>query len=73
MEASGNDLKAVQGDMGHSTPEMLMQIYLATVNKARRKVDEQLEKNMFSKIKRPKKNRKTNTKKKRRNQKEQPE
>ena len=73
MEASGNDLKAVQGDMGHSTPEMLMQIYLATVNKARRKVAEQLEKNMFSKIKRPKKNRKSNTKKKRRNQKEQPE
>lgn len=73
MEASGNDLKAVQGDMGHSSPEMLMQIYLATVNKARRKVAEQLEKNMFSKIKRQKKRGKTDTKKKRRNQKEQPE
>lgn len=55
METSGNDLKAVQGDMGHSTPDMLMNVYLATVNKARRKVAEQLETIMFSKIKRPQK------------------
>ena len=59
MAASGNDLKAVQGDMGHSTPDMLMNVYLATVNKARRKVAEQLETIMFSKIKRPQKDRKS--------------
>ncbi len=47
MAVSGNDIKAVQANMGHSTPEMLTRIYLSPVEEHRKEIARKLDKVVF--------------------------
>lgn len=47
---STRDLKAVQGDMGHATPEMLTKVYAAIVDEDRMHNAEVIEASVLSKI-----------------------
>lgn len=50
MQLSGNDIKAVQANMGHATPDMLMNIYVSPVEEKRRQIALRLEDEIFSKL-----------------------
>ena len=50
MDLSGNDIKAVQANMGHATPDMLMSVYLSPMEKKRREIALKLEEELFSKL-----------------------
>ena len=50
MAVSGNDIKAVQANMGHATPDMLMSVYLSPMEKKRREIALKLEEELFSKL-----------------------
>lgn len=50
MDLSGNDIKAVQANMGHATPDMLMSVYLSPIEKKRREIALKLEEELFSKL-----------------------
>ena len=50
MELSGNDIKAVQANMGHTTSDMLMKVYLSPIERKRREIAEQLDKEVFSEV-----------------------
>ena len=50
MQLSGNDIKAVQANMGHATPDMLMSVYLSPMEKKRREIALKLEEELFSKL-----------------------
>ncbi|MBR5361976.1 MAG: tyrosine-type recombinase/integrase [Oscillospiraceae bacterium] len=47
MAVSGNDIKAVQANMGHSTTEMLTRIYLSPVEEHRKEIARQLDAVVF--------------------------
>lgn len=50
MQVSGNDIKAVQANMGHATADMLMEHYLAADDDRRRGLALQMENEVFSKL-----------------------
>ncbi len=50
MTVSGNNIKAVQANLGHSSPDMLMSIYAAPVDEQRRDIALRLEEVLFSGI-----------------------
>ena len=50
MQVSGNDIKAVQANMGHATPDMLMSVYVSPVEEKRREIALRLEEELFSKL-----------------------
>ena len=50
MAVSGNNIKAVQANMGHATPDMLMSVYAAPVEEQRRDIALRLEDVLFSGI-----------------------
>ena len=50
MDLSGNDIKAVQENMGHASSDMLMNVYLAPIEKKRRDIAMKLEEKVFSKL-----------------------
>lgn len=50
MKVSGNDIKAVQANMGHATADMLLQHYLASNEEDRREVAMQMETEIFSQL-----------------------
>jgi integrase len=45
---ASHDIKAVQGDMGHSSTDMLMNTYAAIVDEERQKLAEDMEKTLFA-------------------------
>lgn len=49
LRASGN-IKAVQGDMGHSTPEMLTKVYATIIDEDRKKNVLLLEDKVYEKM-----------------------
>ena len=50
MELSGNDIKAEQANMGHTTSDMLMKVYLSPIERKRKEIAMQLEQEVFSEI-----------------------
>ncbi len=50
MDVSGNDIKAVQENMGHASSDMLMNVYLAPVEQKRRDIALKLEEKVFSQL-----------------------
>ncbi len=50
MQVSGNDIKAVQANMGHATPDLLMSVYVSPVEEKRREIALRLEEELFSKL-----------------------
>lgn len=50
MQVSGNDIKAVQANMGHASPDMLMSVYVSPVEEKRREIALKMEEEIFSKL-----------------------
>lgn len=50
LRASGGNIKSVQGDMGHSSPEMLMKVYAEIVDEDRVNNASLMEERLFSKL-----------------------
>lgn len=50
MQVSGNDIKAVQANMGHATADMLMEHYLGVDDGKRRELALQMENEIFSRL-----------------------
>ena len=45
---ASRDIKAVQGDMGHSSTDMLLNVYADIVDEERQKLDAHMESNLYA-------------------------